>query len=139
MFLLLLFAFLSVAMAQLFGISHMGYIYLLVTLVSLFLFLTAHSPLPLRVFYLWVGISYGVVTLGYLGLLGVTEKIVGKSAKGSLPLLSSLFFLPWLLPVNIYWKISCIYHDSFENTCDLVHPGGEGERKRHKHFTPAPA
>ena len=109
-------------MTQLFGVSHLGYLYFSVAFLSLYLSFSS-SSLLFQIFFLWFALSFGVVALGYFSLFGVTEKIFGKTNKGSLPLISSVFFLPWLLCVKTYWKLACLYHDTFENISDKVHTG----------------
>ena len=105
-------------MPQLLGVSHMGYIYLGVTLISFSLLVTAYfnhwlqygGLLPFSFLFLaffffyvnmwfhistfffslgipallfltldgWVFVSYGLISLGFFSLFGVSERVLGK-------------------------------------------------------------
>mmetsp|Transcript_31242 Transcript_31242/g.42941 ORF Transcript_31242/g.42941 Transcript_31242/m.42941 type:complete len:247 (-) Transcript_31242:55-795(-) len=111
-------------MPQVFGVSHMGYLYLLVS--TLALYLTIFEVWESRWFFfllLWVSLAFGLVSCGFFRFFGVSEDIIGKRKDGTLPLWSMVLFFPWLLPVNIVWHLSCLYHSRFENTFDEVFEG----------------
>eukprot|EP00009_Paramoeba_aestuarina_P007960 CAMPEP_0201518934 /NCGR_PEP_ID=MMETSP0161_2-20130828/9645_1 /ASSEMBLY_ACC=CAM_ASM_000251 /TAXON_ID=180227 /ORGANISM="Neoparamoeba aestuarina, Strain SoJaBio B1-5/56/2" /LENGTH=196 /DNA_ID=CAMNT_0047916849 /DNA_START=235 /DNA_END=825 /DNA_ORIENTATION=+ len=58
--------------------------------------------------------------MGFFSLCGVTESVLGKNEKG-IPLWSWAFFWPWLVPVNLFWHISCAVQNSKgENISDEV-------------------
>mmetsp|Transcript_15029 Transcript_15029/g.42768 ORF Transcript_15029/g.42768 Transcript_15029/m.42768 type:complete len:241 (-) Transcript_15029:231-953(-) len=108
-------------MSQLLGVSIVGYVYAIVALGSLALFAMLSSYLLLAVLALWVSLAFGVISLGYFGVLGLDERMMGKGRNGLLPLYAKVFFFPWTSAVFTVWKTRTI--TTSEPAYDEVYSG----------------